>query len=574
MFKSRSLLGFFYEHTPGLKGFLFWRSLSLLLITPYPVITMWIVDDALPKGDIIGVIYYTCIGFLLTMVHMYTMRRAVHEWSQQTQKIFASMRARIFEKLQFVHFGFLDSTQLGRMISKYSNDTTNIELTTDVVYSNFISDVFRALLMLAVLTWLDPWLFVFVIVMVPIFAWIRFYFFDQFRQVNREVRLAREKLTGHASELISAIKLIRGFGQEEQARMNIAEKSEHYASSRRAQVKLDQTMGYVIFSLYSIVSLSAVAFGAFLVMEGLVTLGTLLALAGALPTIMSPILFFTTASIQYFQGNESYHSIKELIDCTYVEDWKGEKLLEDFRGEIQFSNVSFRYTKESDFVLDKINLQIRPGENIALVGPSGSGKSSFINLLLGLYAPEEGEIRIDGVAQEELAMRDFRRQCALVMQDNILLSGTVLENLRFGKPDASEAEVIHAVKEANAWEFIEKMPLGIETEIGERGVTLSGGQRQRLAIARAILCDPKILILDEATSALDYESEALVQEALDRVMKGRTSITIAHRLSTVTDVDRVIVLREGRVYEQGSFKELADCECSYFFELLSAQRIA
>ncbi|MDP4848938.1 MAG: ATP-binding cassette domain-containing protein [Verrucomicrobiales bacterium] len=220
--------------------------------------------------------------------------------------------------------------------------------------------------------------------------------------------------------------------------------------------------------------------------------------------------------------------------------------------------------------MKNLDLTIRPGEHIAFVGPSGSGKSTLANLLLGLYAPTGGRILIDGVPQSEWHMRWIRRQLAVVMQDSILLSGSVSDNIRFAKPDATEAEIHEAARQANAEEFILKMSAGYQALVGERGASLSGGQRQRIAIARSILRNPPVLILDEATSALDYESERLIQEALDRLSEGRTVITIAHRLSTIKNADRIIVLRDGVIVEQGNFKEL-NAQKGVFAELIAAQ---
>jgi len=213
---------------------------------------------------------------------------------------------------------------------------------------------------------------------------------------------------------------------------------------------------------------------------------------------------------------------------------------------------------------------IPAGQHVAFVGPSGSGKSTLVNLILGLYAPQEGRITIDGVPQEDLDIRGLRRRCAIVMQDNLLLSGTIGENIRFGRPEADDRDVRRAAQEANALEFIDQLEDGLDTHVGERGVSLSGGQRQRIAIARALLRDPRILILDEATSALDYESEKLVQEALERLAQGRTTLTIAHRLSTVRKARMIVVLRNGTIVESGAYDDLAGREDSLFREMLDA----
>ena len=253
-----------------------------------------------------------------------------------------------------------------------------------------------------------------------------------------------------------------------------------------------------------------------------------------------------------------------------MEEWNGTLQLTAQRGEVEFRNVQFAYPETPRKVFDDFSLHIKPGEHLALVGQSGSGKSTLTYLILGLYKAEGGEVLLDGLPQHVLDMRWLRQQCAVVLQENLLLSGTVAENIKFARPTATDEEVREAARQANAEEFIVRMPEGYQTKVGERGVTLSGGQRQRLSIARAILRNPRILILDEATSALDYESEKLVQEALERVSQGRTVITIAHRLSTIRKADRVVVLQHGRILEEGTFQHLTRSN-GYFSDLLGAQ---
>jgi ABC-type multidrug transport system fused ATPase/permease subunit len=312
-----------------------------------------------------------------------------------------------------------------------------------------------------------------------------------------------------------------------------------------------------------------VAGGACYVINGTMSFGTLVAFMAGLPVIMMPFHLFASIGEQYFIGQESYRSVRELLDSEYVEEWSGTRRPDVLLGEVKFDHVTFAYPGAKKTVLRDFSLHIRPGEHIALAGHSGAGKSTITYLVLGLYRSESGAVRIDGTPQAELDMRWFRQQCAVVLQENLLLSGTVAENIRFARPEATDAEVREAARQANAEEFIARMPDGYNTIVGERGAMLSGGQRQRLSIARAILRNPRILILDEATSALDYESERLVQEALQRLSEGRTVITIAHRLSTIRKADRIIVLNEGAIADQGTFAELSS-RTGYFQDLLNA----
>lgn len=569
---KKNLSGFIWSQQRNLRRYLFWRILSVVAITPFPVLSQRIVDVAIPAKDLNGVIFYTLISFGLLLIHFVSMRIAVLDLSAKSQDIFRNLRGRIFHKLNFMHFGFLDRVQTGRLLSKYAFDTSNIEGTVIQIVTSIVPELLRSALLILALTYINAWLLLIVLVSIPIFALVRVYYFRPIEDNNQAVRVAREKMTGQASEFISAIKLVRGFGQEAIAKEQMGFLSDEYSNMRQSQMRLNQSLGYIVFSVVTALSLFAVALCGWLVIEEKMTIGAMVALVGALPICLAPVNMLTQFSLQYLLGAESYRSIKELMDSAYVEGWRGTQALDPMKGHVEFRNVSFAYDKEKEHrAIQQFSTTIRAGEHVAFVGPSGSGKSTIVSLMLGFYAPTDGEILIDGVAQSKLAIREFRQECAIVMQDNLLLSGTLMDNIRFGRPSATDAEVREAAGYANALEFIELLPDGFETKVGERGVSLSGGQRQRIAIARALLRNPKILILDEATSALDYESEKSVQSAIDYLAKGRTTITIAHRLSTIRSADRIIVLKQGQLISEGSWDTLAEQDGA-FKDLLNAQQ--
>jgi len=424
---------------------------------------------------------------------------------------------------------------------------------------------------LIILAWMNWFLMLVLVLAIPVYATAKFFFFRNIKIANNVNRLAQEKLTGTASEYISALRLVRSFGEEDQVERELDRSSESFATSRVSQSYVNALFGTYVHVGMQFLTLIVIAGGSIMAIKGHISIGTLFAFMAGFGYILNPVHMFIGMSEQYFNAQEGYNSIKELIDSTYVEQWHGTRREDRLRGDIVYENVSYFYPSAPDKqVIKNLDLTIRPGEHIAFVGPSGSGKSTLANLLLGLYAPTGGRILIDGVPQSEWHMRWIRRQLAVVMQDSILLSGSVSDNIRFAKPDATEAEIHEAARQANAEEFILKMSAGYQTLVGERGASLSGGQRQRIAIARSILRNPPVLILDEATSALDYESERLIQEALDRLSEGRTVITIAHRLSTIKNADRIIVLRDGVIVEQGNFKEL-NAQKGVFAELIAAQ---
>ena len=567
----KTLKGYIWSQRRYLHKYMFWRIVSVLAITPFPVLSQKIVDVAIPARDMTGVWHYTAICMALLCLHFVSMRLGVNHLSSESQEIFSQLRGRIFHKLNFMHFGFLDTTQTGRLLSKYAFDTSNIEATLIQIVTGILPELLRSVLIIATLAWINMWLLFIVMVSLPIFAIVRIYYFKPLEDNNQAVRIAREKMTGQANEFISAIKLVRGYGQEPEAKRQMNELSNEYGTMRESQMRLNQGLGYILFTVVTALTLFAVAVCGGLVIEDKMSMGALVALVGALPVCLNPVNTITQFSMQYLLGAESYRSIKELMDSAYVEQWNGARQLEPMKGDVEFQKVMFTYDKEKETrAIQDFTTTIRAGEHVAFVGPSGSGKSTIMSLMLGFYAPTEGKILIDGVPQSDLAIREFRQSCAIVMQDNLLLSGTLSDNIRFGKPDATDEEVREAAGLANALDFIEDLPLGFETKVGERGVSLSGGQRQRIAIARALLRNPKILILDEATSALDYESEKSVQGAIDYLARGRTTITIAHRLSTIRSADRIIVLKQGQIISEGSWDQLAEKDGA-FKDLLNAQ---
>ena len=565
-----TLLAYVWSQWSKLRNFVFWRVLSVLFITPFPIITQRIVDSSIPDRNVDSVVFYTGFSLALLGAHFLARRHAVVKLSVRMQEIMRKLRARLFHKLNFMHFGFLDSTQTGRLLSKYAIDTRNIELTLIVMVTGIIPEFLRSILLVAVLAMINLWLLLIVLVSIPLFIAVRLFFFRALEQTNYSVRIARERMAGLANEYISAIKLVRGFGQEDAARQQLSALSDAYSDERVGQMKLNQSIGYIVFTAITAISIIAIGASGWLVIDDRLSLGAMIALAGALPICLQPVNQFAQFNIQYTLGSESYRSIKELMDSRYVEEWIGSERPDPLAGEIVFDDVSFAYEKDGPTVLKSFSTRVSPGEHVALVGASGSGKSTLVSLMLGFYAAVGGNIRIDGIKQEDLDIKDFRQHCAIVMQDNLLLTGSLADNIRFGHPGASMDEVREAVRNANALAFIEELPDGFDTEVGERGLSLSGGQRQRIAIARALLRDPKILILDEATSSLDYESEQVVQEAISRLARGRTTITIAHRLSTIRDADRIIVLKNGEKAAEGTWDELASQD-GVFRELLDAQ---
>ncbi len=554
---ARTLIGYLWENRTRLAPGLGLALLRSLAVAPCPWLFQRMIDHAVPARDTGAVLLLAGVFLGLLGVHYIFSVWGSHEIAKAMAQMMVGLRSRIFFKLQFLSFGYLDQQKTGRLLSKYAFDTQKVEALLYNILNQFLPNILYGgsiFVILAVLNW---HLAVVLLLVLPFYGIAKYRFFARIQRTNNEARLAQEKLTGTASEYISALRLVRSFGEEQQAEADLDRTSADFARSRVSQSYVNAVFGTFWYVSAQVIALVVMAGGAMLAIGESLSYGTLFAFVAGLPIVLGPIQAFVGLSEQYFIGRESYQSIKELVDSTYVEAWNGTRRTARLQGELRFEQVVFSYpTAPERRVIHGISLTIRPGEHVAFVGPSGSGKSTLANLLLGLYAPDAGRILIDGVPQSEWDMRWVRRQLAVVLQDSLLLSGTVADNLRFARADATDAELRDAARQANADEFIERLPEGYATRIGERGATLSGGQRQRLAIARAILRNPPVLILDEATSALDYESERLIQQALDRLAAGRTVITIAHRLSTIRNADRIIVLSSGRIAEEGRFDEL------------------
>lgn len=554
---ARTIHGYLWASRARLRRGLGLALLRSLAVAPCPWLFQRMIDRAVPARDTAGVLELGGLFLGLLAVHYVFSVWGAHEIAKAMAQMMVELRSRLFFKLQFLSFGYLDQQKTGRLLSKYAFDTQKVEALLYNVLNQFLPNILYASAIFLILAVLNGRLALLLGLVVPVYALAKYRFFARIQQSNNEARLAQERLTGTASEYISALRLVRSFGEERQAEAGLDRTSHDFARQRVQQSFANAVFGTFWYVSSQVLALIVMTGGALLAIRGALSYGTLFAFVAGLPIVLGPIQAFVGLSEQYFVGRESYASIKELLDSSYVEEWRGTRRTARLRGDIVFERVSFAYPTAADRdVIHDVTLSIRPGEHVAFVGPSGSGKSTLANLLLGLYAPRTGRILIDGQPQAEWDMRWVRRQFAVVLQDSLLLSGSIRENLRFARADATDAEIQAAAREANAEEFIARLPNGYATLVGERGVSLSGGQRQRLAIARALLRNPPVLILDEATSALDYETERLIQEALDRLAAGRTVLTIAHRLSTIRNASRVVVLDRGRIAESGDFRSL------------------
>jgi ABC-type multidrug transport system fused ATPase/permease subunit len=529
-----------------------------------PLFQRDIVDQVIGTRDL------SRLGTLVaTLVGVYVLLWITEVGDQYTRHVLGArfifdLRMHIYAYLQRLSLSFFERTSTGELMSRVNNDVNALEnfVTHGVILTSI--DLLRLVGASAVLLVLDYRLALIVLVLLPIMAVGLRWFNQRVRPIYRRVRDRLGDINAKLEDNLAGIRVIQAFGQEEIELERFRDVSGHYYRERVRAIRSWSTFFPALYTMAAIGGVMVLGAGAWMVIDGQLSLGTLVAFLAYVTSFYDPLRRLTEVDNTFQQAIASGERIFELLDeVPEIQDAPDAIALDEIEGDVVFDDIHFRYGEggssidsEQRDVLHDVEFHMAPGEVVALVGPSGAGKTSIASLLCRFYDPIHGRILVDGHDLRRVQIRSLRRHVAVVLQDTFLFNTTVRENLLYGKPDAGEEEMIAAARAAYAHEFIEQLPQGYDTEIGERGVKLSGGQKQRLALARAILADPRILILDEATSSVDAEAEYLIQQALDEVMKGRTSLVIAHRLSTIRNADKIIALEEGRIREVGDHCEL------------------
>ncbi|WP_245393730.1 ABC transporter ATP-binding protein [Allomeiothermus silvanus] len=476
--------------------------------------------------------------------------------SRVGEGVVADLRRTVYRHLLTLSPRFFETRKTGEITSRLTSDISTVQ----GVVSSALVQIFSQTLTLVgtvIILFVTNWrLSLLMLSIVPVVVLAAFYFGRLLRKVSKEFQDRVADANARAEEAIGGIRVVQAFTAEPLEARTYADLigASFKVALRRARIRaiFNPVVFFAMFTAIGIV----LWYGGRLVIAGELTPGQLVAFLVYTFSVAGAVGAFSGLFSQFQEALGASSRIFELLDeKSDLPEPANPLKLGSVRGEVRFEQVSFGYG-ERGVVLEDVSLAAQPGEVVALVGPSGAGKSTLISLIPRFYDPTAGRILLDGVDIRDLTLYDLRSNIALVPQETQLFSGTVAENIRYGKPGASDAEVIEAAKAANAHEFITSFPDGYATIVGERGIKLSGGQRQRVAIARALLKNPRILILDEATSSLDSESEALVQEALEVLMQGRTTFVIAHRLSTIRSADKIVVLEAGRIVQQGTHQEL------------------
>lgn len=467
------------------------------------------------------------------------------------------MRNELFEHYQKLSFKFYDEHRTGQLMTRISNDTFDLA----ELYHHGPEDIVISLLnfvgAFVILMNINVRLGIIALLFIPVMVLYGFYFSRKMHHALRNSRDRIGDINSQVEDTLAGIRVVKSFTNESIEKKKFHHENNRFLESRKAGYKNEAYFYDGLLTLTQLMTVTVVIFGAISIVKGSLDLADLLTFLLYIVILIEPVQRLGNFTRLYQEGITGFNRFMEVLEVEPdIKDSANAIVLTHVQGSIQFKNVSFKYREGYDHVLKNISLDIKVGEYIALVGPSGAGKTTLCSLIPRFYEVNSGEILIDGKEIKGLKLDSLRKHIGLVQQDIYLFAGTVLENIRYGNPGATEDEIILAAKKANAHDFIMSLPHGYATDIGQRGVKLSGGQKQRLSIARVFLKNPPIIIFDEATSSLDNESEKAVQDALEQLIENRTTLVIAHRLTTIRNAKRILVLTDNGIEEQGTHKEL------------------
>lgn len=542
------------------------RAASLVL----PYASMTLMDEVVKNKDV-ETLKWLILGvggaILIQSVTSYLLTQLL---SVEAQLLISQLRVKVQKKILSLPVSYFDNNKSGALVSRIMTDVEGVRNLVGTGLVQLIGGTLTAIVSLVLLIKISPMMTLYVLVPVAIFAVVALKAFAYIRPIFRNRGVINANVTGRLTETLNGVRIIKGFNAEAQENL-IFEKGveELFDNVKKSLVSTSFITSAGTF-LLGLASAGIMGIGGYLIIENKLTFGEFLAFTLYLGFMIAPIVQMSNIGSQLTEAFAGLDRTEEIMEMDGEDDLASRiEILDKVKGDVKFENVSFAYQDGKD-VLHNISFDAPSGSITALVGTSGSGKSTIAGLAATFLNPVSGKVTLDGVDLSTVKLSSYRQHLGVVLQDDFLFEGTIRENILFPRPNATEEQLQEAVKAGYVYEFTNRFELGLDTVIGERGVKLSGGQRQRIAIARAILADPKIIILDEATSNLDTESETLIQKSLLTLMEGRTTFVIAHRLSTIRQADQILVIENGKIFEQGNHEELITKKGRYF-ELFTYQ---
>ncbi|GKW46267.1 ABC transporter ATP-binding protein [Planococcus sp. NCCP-2050] len=555
------LKNFFKYYKPHKRLFVIDFSSAVIvaiLELAFPVAVQWFIDDLLPSGEwnsIVTVSILLLAVFVLSTFLQYVVSYLGHKLGINIE---TDMREELFTHVQRQSFRFFDNVKTGHVMSRITNDLFDIGELAHHGPEDFFIAIMTFFGAFGIMFWINPQLALVTLIVIPFLIWLITYCNIKMNTAWSNMYGKIADVNGRVEDSVSGARVVQSFTNEEFEISRFKNDNGRFRLAKLVAYKVMAATHSSIYMMTRLLTLIVLVYGAWLNYQGQLSYGELVSFVLFLNVLIKPIDKISALLELYPKGMAGFGRFQELLEQQPdILDRKDAMEVTGLRGDIVFDDVHFGYDEHKQ-VLNGINLQLRAGETIAFVGPSGAGKTTICSLIPRFYDIQEGSISIDGIDIRDMTKHSLRSHIGIVQQDVFLFTGTIRENIAYGRRDASDEEILAAAKKAHLEDFVNKLPQGYETQIGERGLKLSGGQKQRLAIARMFLKNPPILILDEATSALDTETERVIQEALTELAENRTTLVIAHRLATIRDADRVIVVTEDGIAEQGGYAELIE----------------
>lgn len=476
----------------------------------------------------------------------------------------AGLRGTLVRKLQQLSISYHTEMQSGRLQSKIMRDVEGVETLSSQVFVSLLNIILNVVVALSVTIFKSKIVFMFFLLSVPVAALTIVGFRKKIRYRNKIFRREMEETSAKVMEMVELIPVTRAHALEKQEVKKMTSQLNQVAKEGYSLDMIQSTFGSVSWAVFQIFQVVCLAFTSYLAYNKKIQVGDITLYQSYFSTVVNQVSSFITLFPTISKGLESVTSIGEVLLAHDVEDNTGKEKVKDVNGEFEFKDIVFSYKGANHNIIDHLNLKINKGETLALVGESGAGKSTILNLAIGFNLPDSGTLLIDGKDITKIDLHSYRKHLAVVPQNTILFSGSIRDNITYGMSDVSDERLMQIIKDSNLKDVIDSLPDGLDTKIGEHGGKLSGGQRQRISIARALIRSPEVIILDEATSALDSISEKLIQEALDNLTKNRTTIVVAHRLSTIRNADRIAVIDNGKCIEYGTYDELMALKGAFY----------